>query len=197
LPYNSGFAVNNTTVQDTKPEIHHAKVSNPETLPPTSTGFLFSLGVLPGGGPSSVRCDSIKAQASIIKIQTLESDEHLPGAFVVARSRTGNETAVLVCEVAERLAFSQVPPSDDVALGDGGRVSDSVLDSARFELDVHLLTTRNDSTHTEGIVSTKKVGSVADWAAAHVLYVARAEGTSGLVEPDGLIGGREGLVMDR
>jgi hypothetical protein len=179
------------------PEIHHAKVSNPETLPPTSTEFLFRLGVLPGGGLRSVGCDSIKAQASIIKIQTLESDKHLPRVFVVARPRTGDETAVLVCEVAERFAFGQVPPGDDVALGDGGGVGDSVLDSARFELDVYLLTTRNDSTHTEGIVSTKKVGSVADWAAANVLYVARAERTSGLVEPDGLIGGREGLVMDR
>jgi hypothetical protein len=75
-------------------------------------------------------------------------------------------------------------------------VSNSVLDSTRFELDVHLLTTRNDSTNAKGIVPTKKVGSVADQTAANIHYVTRAERTSGLIKPDGLVGSREGLVMD-
>jgi hypothetical protein len=171
-------------------------MSNPENPPPTSTRFLCRLGVLPRGGLSGVGCNNIEAQASIIEIQTLESDEHLPRVFVTVRCRAGNEPAVLIGEVAERVAFGQVPPSLDVVLRDSGRVGNSVLDSARLALDVHLLTTRNESTHTEGAGPAEEVGGVAGWAASDLFYARRAKRSGGLVKPEGLVGGRKVLVMD-
>ena len=95
---------------------------------------------------------------------------------------------MLVGEVFDIVDGGHVPTSDDVTLGDGGRVGNSVLDGARLELDVDLLATGNDSAHVEGIVSSSEVGSVTWRAAADVLDVGRAEGTSGFVEPERLVG---------
>jgi hypothetical protein len=165
--------------------------------PPTPARSLCCLGVLPRSGLSSVGCNDIEAQASIIEMQTLESDKHLPRVFVTARSRAGDEPAILVGEVAERVAFGQVPPSLDIVLGDSGRVGNSVLDSARFTLDVHLLTTRNESTHTEGGGPAEEVGGIAGWAAGDLFYAGRAIRSGGFVEPDGVVRGCKVLVMDR
>jgi hypothetical protein len=156
-------------------------------------GFSLRLSVLPSSGGGRVGRNSAEAQASIVKLQALKSDIHLPR--VVLR-RASNETSVLVRKVAERLAFGEVPTSLDISLRNCSRVGNGVLDSTGLGVDVHLLAAGDDGSHSEGVVAAGEVGGVAGRAAADVLDVRRAVGGCGLVEPEGLVGGGDGLVVD-
>jgi hypothetical protein len=100
-------------------------------------------------------------------------------------------------KVAERVAFDQIPASLDIVSRDSGRVGNSVLDSACFALDIHLLATGNESSYAEGASPTEEVGGVSGWAAADFCYAVRAGRSGGLVELDRLVGGRKVLVMNR
>ena len=152
------------------------------------------LSVLPSSSLGRVGSNSIETQASVIELDALQSNKHLPR--VVLR-RASDEATVLVRKVAERLAVRLVPASLDCSLRDGSGVCDRVLDSAGLGIDVDLLAARDNGAHSEGVVAASEVGVVAGRAGtADLSDVGRAVGGCGLVEPEGLVGGRDALVVD-
>jgi hypothetical protein len=149
---------------------------------------------LPSSSLGRVGSNSVETQASIVELDALESDIHLPR---VVLGRASDEAAVLVRKVAERLAARLVPAILDGSLRDGSGVGDGVLDSAGVGVDVDLLAARDDGAHSEGVVAAGEVGGVAGRAGARDLSdVGRAVRGRGLVEPKGVVGGRDGLVVD-
>ena len=155
------------------------------------------LSVLPSSSLSTVGSNSVEAQAVIVELDALETDKHLPRRAV--GHRASNETTEFVRKVAEGLAVSricQVPPSNHVPFRDGSTVGDGVLDSTSLGVDVDLLAAGNAGSHAENVVAAGKVGGVAGRAGAELLDVGRAVGGCGLVEPEGLVGGRDGGVVD-
>jgi hypothetical protein len=155
------------------------------------------LSVLPSSGLSRVGSNSVEAQALIVKLDALESDKHLPRRAVARRA--SDEATEFVGEVAEGLAVGavrEIPSGLDIALRDSSRVCDGVLDSTSLGVDVDLLAAGDAGSHAESVVAAGKVGGVAGRAAAEFLDVGRAVGGCGLVEPEGLVGGRDGSVVD-
>jgi hypothetical protein len=171
-------------------------ISNPSNDPENVRLSIPHLSVLPSSGLSRVGSNSVEAQALIVKLDALESDKHLPRRAVARRA--SDEATEFVREVAEGLAVTrrEVPPGLDIALRDSSRVCDGVLDSTSLGVDVDLLAAGDAGSHAESVVAAGKVGGVAGRAAAEFLDVGRAVGGCGLVEPEGLVGGRDGSVVD-
>jgi hypothetical protein len=168
----------------------------PCSLKPRSNFHLLArhLSVLPSSSLGRVGSNSVEAQASIVELDALQGNVHLPR---VVLSGASNEAAVLVRKVAERLAARLVPAVLDGSLRDGSGVGDGVLDSTGLGVDVDLLAARDDGAHSEGVVAAGEVGVVAGRAGAGDLGdVGRAVRGRGLVEPEGVVGGRDGLVVD-
>lgn len=175
-----------------------AYISNPPKKHRENVQLSIShLSVLPSSGLSTVGSNSVEAQAVIVELDALESDKHLPRRAVARRA--SDEATEFVRKVAEGLAVGavrKVPAGQNRTFWGGSGVSDGVSNSTGLGVDVDLLAAGDAGSHAEGVVAAGEVGAVAGRAAAEFLDVGRAVGGCGLVEPEGLVGGRDGSVVD-
>jgi hypothetical protein len=151
------------------------------------------LRVLPGTSVGDVAGEGVEAQASIVEVNALKTNEDLVGAVV---GRAGDERTVGVGEDAEAVARADGPASLDSTLSCDDRVGLGVLEGTGVGLNVDLLASRYDHTHREGVLAASESGEVAGRACADILDALGAEGGGLLVEPDGLTGSGDSLVVD-